>query len=238
MNSDESTPAHELKDGIDYVPTKKPILFGHHFTSIAGAAPIVGPAIAVIWGWVPALIWILLGSIFMGGVHDFGSLAISVKYKGSSIGNAAAYIIRSRARILFLFIVFFLIFFVLAVFAYIIATLFVQHPTTVLPINAQIIIALILGYLFYQRKIKIFVPSLIALIILYFFVWLGTIYPISIRPMLGLTSLQIWIILLNYGYYFFDKHGYWWGKITFFILTSIIGMFYIGLVTRTLAWIK
>ncbi len=196
MNSDESTPAHNLKDGIDYVPTKKPILFGHHFTSIAGAAPIVGPAIAVIWGWVPALIWILLGSIFMGGVHDFGSLAISVKHKGSSIGNAAADIIRPRARILFLFIVFFLIFFVLAVFSYIIATLFVQYPTTVLPINAQIIIALILGYLFYQKKIRIFAPSLIALIILYFFVWLGVIYPISISPMFGLTSLQIWIILL------------------------------------------
>ncbi len=196
MDSDESTPAHDLKDGIDYVPTRKSILFGHHFTSIAGAAPIVGPAIAVIWGWVPALLWIVIGAIFMGGIHDFGSLAISAKHKGTSIGNAAGDILKERARNLFLFIVFFLIFFVLAVFAYIIATLFVQYPTTVLPINAQIIIALTLGYLFYKKKMEIFFPSLIALILLYFFVWLGVKYPISMPSMFGLTSLQIWIILL------------------------------------------
>ncbi|NVM01857.1 MAG: carbon starvation protein A [Candidatus Helarchaeota archaeon] len=196
MNSNEPTPAHRFRDGMDYVPTAKPVLFGHHFTSIAGASPIVGPAIAVIWGWIPAVLWIVLGSIFMGAVHDFGSLSISVKHDGSSIGNTAADIIKKRARTLFLFIVFFLIFFVLAVFAYIIATLFVQYPTTVIPINAQIIIAIIVGYLFYRKKIKILIPSLIALLFLYFFIWVGIKFPISIPPMLGISPLQIWIILL------------------------------------------
>ena len=196
-----ATPAHRLRDNIDYVPTKKSILFGHHFTSIAGASPIVGPAIAVIWGWVPALIWIVLGSIFMGAVHDFGSLVISVRHDGSSIGNIAGGLIKPRARSLFLFIVFFLIFFVLAVFAFIIATLFVQYPTTVIPINIQIVVALILGYLFYKKNIKIFIPSIIALFTLYFFIWVGLKYPVSLPPMFGMSPLKLWIILLM-GYAF------------------------------------
>ena len=83
---DEITPSVEFNDGIDYVPTKKHVLFGHHFSSIAGAAPILGPAIAVIWGWVPALLWVVLGSIFMGAVHDYGALVISARNKGKSIG--------------------------------------------------------------------------------------------------------------------------------------------------------
>lgn len=196
MNTNEPTPAYRFQDDIDYAPTKKAILFGHHFASIAGASPIVGPAIAVIWGWVPALIWIVLGSIFMGAVHDFGALAVSVKHDGSSIGNIASDVIKPRARTLFLFIVFFLLLLVLAVFAYIIATLFVKYPTTIIPINIQIIFSIVLGYLFYKRKIKIFIPSLITLIILYFFIWVGLKTPITIPTMFGIPPLQMWIIFL------------------------------------------
>ena len=87
---DESiiTPAHEFEDGIDFVPTKRHILFGHHFTSIAGAAPIIGPCIAAYWGWLPAILWVVLGTIFMGAVHDFGSLVISLKEKGIDINGS------------------------------------------------------------------------------------------------------------------------------------------------------
>ena len=141
LDSDIITPAHEFKDGIDYVPTNKYVLFGHHFTSIAGAAPIVGPAIAVIWGWLPALLWVVFGTIFLGAVHDFGCLVISAKNKGHSIGDLTGKVIGKRARALFLTIIFFLTWIVIAVFAYIIATLFTQFPTTVLPVNIQIIIA-------------------------------------------------------------------------------------------------
>ena len=81
----KTTPAHELNDGVDYIPTKKTILFGHHFASIAGLGPIMGPAIAVIWGWLPALLWVVIGSIFLGAVHDFGALAISIRYRGLSL---------------------------------------------------------------------------------------------------------------------------------------------------------
>ena len=102
-------PSKELQDGVDFVPTNKSILFGHHFTSVAGAAPIVGPAIAIIWGWVPALIWVLVGSIFMGAVHDFGAMVVSMRNKGRSIGDIAADIVNKRVRLIFLFIIFFLI---------------------------------------------------------------------------------------------------------------------------------
>ncbi|MBM3215985.1 carbon starvation protein A, partial [Candidatus Poribacteria bacterium] len=90
------TPAHTLKDGTDYVPTKREVLLGHHFTSIAGTGPIVGPAIAIIWGWVPALLWVVFGSIFIGAVHDFGALVLSVRHRGTSIGDLAGTLVNPR----------------------------------------------------------------------------------------------------------------------------------------------
>ncbi|MFP8870578.1 MAG: carbon starvation CstA family protein, partial [Myxococcota bacterium] len=89
LQADEGVPSVEFEDGVDYVPSKRHVLWGHHFASIAGAAPIVGPAIAVIWGWLPALIWICVGTIFMGAMHDFSALVISLRHKGKSIGEIA-----------------------------------------------------------------------------------------------------------------------------------------------------
>ena len=88
------TPAEEFEDGLDFVPTRKHILFGHHFTSIAGAAPIIGPCIAAFWGWLPALLWVILGTIFMGAVHDFGALVISIREKGRTIADIPRVIYR------------------------------------------------------------------------------------------------------------------------------------------------
>ena len=95
------TPSKEMQDGVDYLPTKKHILFGHHFTSIAGAAPIIGPCVAAYWGWLPALIWILFGTVFMGAVHDFGALVVSVKEKGRSIADVASSTVSRRVRLMF-----------------------------------------------------------------------------------------------------------------------------------------
>ena len=95
-------PAHEFEDGRDFVPTARGVLFGHHFTSIAGAAPIIGPCVAAYWGWLPAVLWVVLGAIFMGAVHDFGALVISVREKGRSIADIAGKVVGGRARILFL----------------------------------------------------------------------------------------------------------------------------------------
>jgi len=198
INDDQIVlPSSSLEDGIDYIPTKKHILFGHHFTSIAGAAPIIGPCVAAYWGWLPALLWILIGTVFMGAAHDFGALVTSVKEKGRSIADIASSTISNRARIMFLIFVILLVWLVLAVFAMAIADLFVSVPTSVIPINVQIIIAISMGFLIYKKKIDSLIPSLIALGLLYFFVWVGTTSPVDFTDTMPIQSAKnIWIILL------------------------------------------
>ena len=192
-----SMPSKTFEDGIDYVPTKKHILFGHHFTSIAGAAPIIGPCVAAFWGWLPALIWILIGTVFMGAVHDFGALVTSVKEKGRSIADIASTTISQRARIMFLVFIIFLVWLVLAVFAMAIADLFVGIPSSVIPINIEIIIAIIMGYLLYKKKLDSLILSLIALSILYFFIWVGTLYPIDFTSSMNTQDAKnMWILIL------------------------------------------
>lgn len=192
-----SMPSKDFNDGIDYVPTKKHILFGHHFTSIAGAAPIIGPCVAAFWGWLPALIWILIGTVFMGAVHDFGALVTSAKEKGKSIADIASSTISKRARLMFLVFIIFLVWLVLAVFAMAIADLFVGIPSSVIPINIEIIIAIIMGYLIYKKKIDSLIPSLIALSILYFFIWVGTLYPIDFTSSMNTQDAKnMWILIL------------------------------------------
>ena len=165
-NPDLVTPAHEFQDGIDYLPTKRHILFGHHFTSIAGAAPIIGPCVAAYWGWLPAIVWIVLGTVFMGAVHDFGALVSSIKEKGRSIADITSSVINSRTRIMFLIFVMMLIWLVLAVFAMAIADLFVSIPSSVLPINIQIIVAVIIGWIIYKKGMNSFIPSIIGVLLL------------------------------------------------------------------------
>ncbi|MEA1882623.1 MAG: carbon starvation protein A [Candidatus Marinimicrobia bacterium] len=197
QNNDCTMPAKEFEDGVDFVPTKKHILFGHHFTSVAGAAPIIGPCVAAFWGWLPALMWILLGTVFMGAVHDFGALVTSVKEKGRSIADIASTTISKRVRLMFLIFIILLIWLVLAVFAMAIADLFVGFPASVIPINIEIIIAFIMGFLIYKKKMDILIPSLVALALLYFFIWVGTKAPIDFTTtMADQDAKNLWIILL------------------------------------------
>lgn len=162
------TPAHKYKDGVDFVPTNKFVLWGHHFSSVAGAAPIVGPAIAVYWGWLPALLWVLFGTVFAAGVHDFGTLVLSVRNKGQSIGTLAHKLVGQRAKLLFLFIILILVLMVNAVFAWVVANLFISYPASVLPVFIQIPLAIWIGHAVYKRNRKMLVPSLIALAVMYF----------------------------------------------------------------------
>ncbi|MCW1929193.1 carbon starvation CstA family protein [Bhargavaea beijingensis] len=161
------TPAHKYKDGVDFVPTNRFVLWGHHFTSVAGAAPILGPAIAVYWGWLPAFLWVILGTVFAAGVHDFGTLALSVRNKGQSVGTIADRLIGQRAKMLFLFIILILVLMVNAVFAWVISNLFIKYPASVLPVFIQIPLAVWIGYAVYKRQKKMLIPSLIALAIMY-----------------------------------------------------------------------
>lgn len=161
------TPAHQFEDGVDFVPTNKHVLWGHHFASVAGAAPIVGPAIAVYWGWLPAILWVVLGTVFAAGVHDFGTLVLSVRNKGQSIGTLANKLIGKNAKLLFLFIILILVLMVNAVFAWVISKLFIQFPASVIPIFIEIPLAVWIGISVYKKKGSMLVPSIVSLIIMY-----------------------------------------------------------------------
>ena len=121
---DIPTPAHALEDGVDYVPAKAPVLMGHHFSSIAGAGPITGPIGAAMFGWLPVTLWILVGGVFFGGVHDFGALFASVRHKGQSIGEVISANMSRRAKRLFIIFSYLTLILVVAAFAAIVASTF------------------------------------------------------------------------------------------------------------------
>ncbi|MBO8156133.1 MAG: carbon starvation protein A [Bacillaceae bacterium] len=205
------TPAHKFKDGVDFVPTNKFVLWGHHFTSVAGAAPIVGPAIAVYWGWLPAFLWVVLGTVFAAGVHDFGALVLSVRNKGQSVGTIAHKLIGRRAKLLFLFIILLLVLMVNAVFAWVIANLFIKFPASVLSVFIQIPLAIWIGYWVYKKQGNMLLPSLAALATMYLAAIVASyVEPLQIdligyfggegSTVMGMTATSmaffVWIIIL------------------------------------------
>ena len=199
--SNESTmPSHELKDGVDYVPTKPNIIFGHHFTTIAGLGPIVGPAIGVIWGWVPAFVWVFLGSIFMGAVHDFSTMVVSARNKGKTIGDLTGDLIGPGTRYSFQFLMQLLLFIVLSVFAMIVGVLFELYPEAVFPVWMQIPIAVWLGWMIRRGKNDL-LYSIVAVLLMYVTVIIGLYIPITVPPIQG-SSVVTWCLIL-FVYVFF-----------------------------------
>ena len=196
LDADFVTPAHEFNDGVDYHPTNKYVLWGHHFTSVAGAAPIVGPAIAVYWGWVPAVLWVTFGTIFFAGVHDFGALWASARNKGKSIGALSEAVIGKRTRALFMVVIFLVLLMVNAVFGVVIANAFVGTPNSVFPAWSAIAVALVIGQLVH-RKWNLVALSIGGVIALYLSVYVGSMLPIELpTDMFGLTANANWIIIL------------------------------------------
>jgi carbon starvation protein len=195
------TPSVEFEDGMDYVPTKKEIIFGHHFTSIAGTGPIVGPAIAIIWGWVPALLWVFLGSIIMGAVHDFGALIISMRNQGKSISDYTAKYINQRTKFLFFLIVFLELWIVIAIFGLVIAVIFAMYPQSVLAVWIEVPIAMGLGYLIYRKGANVMTWSIYAVLAMYVCVFLGPYLPFKMPAIAGIPPTGVWtIILLIYAF--------------------------------------
>ena len=168
-------PAEEWCDDTDYVPTKRSVVFGHHFTSIAGVGPIVGPAIAVFWGWLPALAWVLLGSVLVGAVHDLGSLVVSMRSNGQTIGDIAGRMVTRRVRVLFLSILFLALTIVLAIFGLVIAAVFRMFPEAIFPCLIQVPIAVAIGRMLRRRNIGLLLPSSIALASMYASVVFGDV---------------------------------------------------------------
>jgi carbon starvation protein len=198
---DAPVPSKELKDGIDYVPAKKGIIFGHHYTSIAGTGPIVGPAIGVIWGWLPAILWVVFGSIFMGAIHDFGTLIVSLRNEGKSVSEIAAKYINKRVRFIFFAIVFLSLLIVIAIFCVVIATVFDSFPSAVIPVWLQIPIAIGLGYGLYKKGVNIPVATTVAVILMYLCIYIGSKYQIRLPVLSALPPTGLWtIILLIYAW--------------------------------------
>ncbi len=196
LDPDFVTPAHELRDDVDFLPTNRFVLWGHHFTSIAGAAPIVGPAIAVYWGWVPAVLWVTFGTIFFAGVHDFGAIWASARNKGKSMGALSEDVIGSRTRALFMIVIFLLLLMVNAVFGVVIAGLFVTTTTAVFPAWSAIAVALVIGQLIH-RKFNLTLLSICGVAALYFSIYIGSQLPIALPDQLfGLTANGSWIVIL------------------------------------------
>jgi carbon starvation protein len=197
LDASAVTPAHALRDGLDYVPTNRYVLFGHHYASIAGLSPMLGPAIAVIWGWMPALLWVVLGTVFIGAVHDFSALVVSMRARGMSIGRVAEDIMGRRAKTLFHLIIFFLVALAMGVFVFVVATLFtdVYHPEAVGPTFSLMILAVAMGWLIYRRGFRIAPLTAAALVIMLGLVWFGMKMPF------GDVSVERWsMILLVYAF--------------------------------------
>ncbi len=175
LDPTKSTPAHDLNDGVDYVPCRRAILFGHHYASIAGLAPMLGPAIAVIWGWLPGMLWVVLGTLFIGAVHDFSALVVSMRHKGLSIGKVAEDLIGHRAKSIFLLIILFLICLVMGVFVRTIAGLFTAafYPESVFPSFALILIAMVIGWAVYKRSANISYATAIGFTLMVLSIWVG-----------------------------------------------------------------
>jgi len=190
-----------MEDGVDYVPTKKEVIFGHHFTSIAGTGPIVGPAIAIIWGWLPAMIWVFVGSIMMGAVHDFGALILSMRNQGKSVSEITSKYINPRTKLFFFIVVFLDLLIITAIFGLVIAVIFNMYPASVLPVWLEVPIAMVLGYIIYKRGGNAMTWSIVALIAMYVTVVIGVYAPIKMGTVAGMPPTGVWtVLLLIYAY--------------------------------------
>jgi len=202
LNAKALMPSIELEDGSDYVPTSKGVVFGHHFTSIAGTGPIVGPALAVIWGWLPALLWVLLGSVFIGAVHDFGALVVSMRNRGQTVGDIAGRVISPRVRVLFLLILFMALTIVLAIFGLVIAAVFKAYPQSIAPCLIQIPLAVMIGLFIHRKGGNIMLASVVSLLLMYLSVFYGDVGWLGqFNEYLKSWSLMQWVtVLLGYSY--------------------------------------
>ncbi|MDR9770216.1 carbon starvation protein A [Acetomicrobium sp.] len=184
------TPAHELYDGIDYVPAKAPVLLGHHFASIAGAGPINGPILAAVFGWLPVTLWIVIGNIFIGAVHDFGSLVASIRHKGLSIGGIIDANVGRAAKRLFLLFSWLTLVLIIAAFANIVADTFVSTPEAATASLLFIPLAMVFGFAIYRRNAPLIVSTVVGVALLALCIWLGVVFPLKL-------SKQAWLIILS-----------------------------------------
>ena len=231
------TPAKELRDDIDYSPAKRALLFGHHFSSIAGAGPILGPLLGVLYfGWLGALLWVALGSVFIGAVHDYTSLMVSVQNKGTSLADISEKTLGLRAKVIFSVFLWLALALMIAVFAVVASQTLVSQPEIVIPTFGLIFIAMIFGWLINKKGVKIPVATAFALIILFLLIFIGESCPIQLAPnILGMSSQSVWFFILIIYSFFASSLPVWFllqprDYISMWILFMGLGMGYLGLI--------
>jgi len=206
LDDSKKTPAHTMTDGVDYVPAKAPVLMGHHFASIAGGGPIVGPIAASVFGWLPCFLWMVLGSIFIGGVHDFMSLISSVRHEGKTVGTVIGKNVSKRAKILFLIFIWLTLVLVVAVFAILVAKTFAASSSVASASTLMIAIAIFMGYLLYRKNMSLGTVTIIGIVLLAIAIWIGLAAPFltfSFNTWLWIlfvyiffaSSMPVWILL-------------------------------------------
>ena len=212
--SNQPTPAHRMEDGVDYVPAKAPVLMGHHFSSIAGAGPITGPIGAAMFGWLPVTLWVLIGGIFFGGVHDFGALFASIRHDGQSIGEVISANMSRRAKRLFIIFSYLTLILVVAAFASIVATTFgatVDEATGVIDKAASgtqasvamvsilfILIAIVFGFCVYRRNVPMGIASVIGVIAIVVIMAVGmNFHPIYLTTKAWMIIVGIYIAVAS-----------------------------------------
>ncbi|OQX53771.1 MAG: carbon starvation protein A [Candidatus Aminicenantes bacterium 4484_214] len=231
------TPARELNDGIDYSPAKKALLFGHHFSSIAGAGPILGPLLGVLYfGWLGALLWVALGSVFLGAVHDFTSLMTSVQNKGRSLADISEQTLGRRTKIIFSIFLWMALALVIAVFAVVASRTLVSQPQIVIPTFGLIFLAMLFGWMVYRKNINIIVGTATALIVLGILIYFGELFPVILpSSILGLSPQKFWFFTLIVYSLFASALPVWFllqprDYISTWILFLGLGLGYLGLV--------
>src|SRR6056297_1040877 len=162
VDPSRETPAHYMEDGVDYVPAKAPVLLGHHFASIAGAGPIAGPIAAVVFGWFPCFLWIVIGSIFVGGVHDYFGLITSARHKGLSVGEIIGQYVGKNARIWFLLFAWLALVLVVAVFTVLTASAFAANASVATAGFLMLLIAIGMGFAMYRMNISLPVVTVVG----------------------------------------------------------------------------
>jgi carbon starvation protein len=194
VNPAAKTPAHTLRDDIDYVPTRGPILMGHHFASIAGAGPIIGPIVAAVFGWIPVFLWVVLGGIFIGAVHDVSALYTSIRHRAKSIAEILGENVGISGKKLFAAFAWLTVILVMAVFAFVIGTMFAAQPAVATASLLFIVVAVVFGFAVYRRGAPLAISSAAAVALVILCIWLGTLFPIEL-------SRNTWIpILLVYAW--------------------------------------